>query len=280
MHLTRLSIDAIIRIIAWKLTLEKESTGGIMRSARQVLKRIFQIVLPNSSRHYLYLYNKKFSESMVAGGLVLDAGAGEEPYRDLFGQMQYESTDFGEVPSRAYAHVTYICDLCKGIPVESERYDYIVFNQVLEHLPYPQLALTELARVLKSGGRILCSAPLFYEEHEQPYDFFRYTQFAYRHMFAVAGLQIETLERVEGYFGTTAYMLQCMAKYLPLLPRTAGLLIKLLILLISPFVLLTKIGSLLLAAVFYRLDMVVKIVNVGFPKNYVVIAVKPAAVSG
>ena len=250
-----------------------------MGIAKQVLRRVLELVLPNSSRHYLYLYNKKFSESMVAGGRVLDAGAGDEPYRELFGHMQYESTDFGEVPTKEYAHLTYICDLCKGIPVESERYDYIVFNQVLEHLPDPQAALVELARVLKPGSRILCSAPLFYEEHMQPYDYFRYTQFAYRHMFAQAGLRIESLERLEGYFGTTAYMLECVSKYLPLLPHTENLGSALLILLIWPFVFLTKIGSLLMAGVFYRMDMMIKIVNVGFPKNYVVIAVKPEAVS-
>jgi len=212
---------------------------------------------------------------MSPGEYVLDAGAGDGPYRELFGHTHYESTDFGQVPGKPYASPTFLCDLCRGIPVEDGRYDYIVFNQVLEHLYDPQTALIELARVLKPGGRILCSAPLFYEEHEQPYDFFRYTQFAYQHMFARAELQIETIERLEGYFGTVAYMFRCMYKHLPALPSSADLRTKPLLLLGWPVVLFTKIGSLVMAAIFFRLDILLKVTNMGFPKNYVVIAAKP-----
>jgi SAM-dependent methyltransferase len=211
---------------------------------------------------------------MTPGGLVLDAGAGNGSYRELYGHMQYESTDFGEVPGKSYAPMTFFCNLCEGIPVESERYDYIIVTQVLEHLPDPQTALAELVRVLKPGGRILCSSPLFYEEHERPYDFFRYTQFAYRHMFARNGLQIETLEPLEGYFGTIAYMFQCMFFYLPVLPHAKTIRDTFLSALVWPFVLCTKFGSIFMAAVFYRLDKSFKIINVGFPKNYVVIAMK------
>lgn len=48
----------------------------------------------------------------------------------------------------------------------------------------------------------MCAAPLFYEEHEQPYDFFRYTQFAHWLLFSQAGFQVERVEWLEGFFGT------------------------------------------------------------------------------
>ncbi|MBT3325588.1 MAG: hypothetical protein HN396_04970 [Gemmatimonadales bacterium] len=38
----------------------------------------------NSSRHRLFLENRAFSEQVPDGALVLDAGAGEGPYRELF----------------------------------------------------------------------------------------------------------------------------------------------------------------------------------------------------
>ena len=57
--------------------------------------------------------------------------------------------DFEKV-DKEYAQSTYVCDLA-SIPVEDERFDAVVFNQVLEHLPEPKRVLAELNRVLKKG---------------------------------------------------------------------------------------------------------------------------------
>ena len=62
---------------------------------------------------------------------------------------------------------------------------------------------------------MIYSGPLFYEEHEQPYDFYRYTQFGLRYLFSSAGFIIERLAWLEGYLGTVGYQLNTMARYLP-----------------------------------------------------------------
>lgn len=110
---------------------------------------------------------------MPAGALVLDAGAGTAPYAELFSHARYESADFEKL-EKEYAS-TYVCDL-GAIPVEDARYDAVVFNQVMEHLPEPARVLAELGRVIKPGGRMIYTGPFFYEEHEGPYDFYRYTR--------------------------------------------------------------------------------------------------------
>ncbi len=199
---------------------------------------------------------------------MLDAGAGEAPYKHLFSHVLYESADFEQV-NKPYAKSTYVCDLCEHIPVEDGRFDYIVFNQTMEHLDRPQEALAELQRVLKSGGTILCTAPLFYEEHERPYDFFRYTQFAQRMMFSKAGFRIERVEWLEGFFGTCGYMLQTVFLYVP--NRITGSAI---LLVLAPLLIFMRLAALLGSAIFYRLDMRWKITAAGFPKNYVVVASK------
>src|SRR5262249_29485247 len=142
------------------------------------------------------------------------------PYRDLFAHATYETADFEKV-DKGYEPSTYVCDLA-AIPVEDGRFDRVVFNQVLEHLPRPLAVLQELQRVLKAGGKIICTCPLFYEEHEQPYDFYRYTQFAHRYLFEQAGFEIERLEWMEGYFGTLGYQLESVYRCLPLTPRKLG----------------------------------------------------------
>jgi len=232
--------------------------------------RLRQRVLLNSSRVYLERYNRLFAESMKTGARLLDAGAGDAPYKKLFQHLRYESADFEQV-DKPYAKSTYVCDLCQRIPVEDARFDYIVFNQTMEHLREPTKALSELFRVLAPGGRMICTVPLFYEEHEQPFDFFRYTQFAHRFLFKQAGFEVERIEWLEGFFGTCGYMFQVIYHYLPVkLPGTPPIAF-----LATPFLLIMKALSLMAAGLFYRLDLRWKVIDHGFPKNYVIFAGKP-----
>lgn len=227
----------------------------------------------NSSRHYLRQVNEEFAKDVTPAMRVLDAGAGTQPYRDLFAHAQYESADF-EAVAKNYAQSTYVCDL-RQIPVEDARYDRVVFNQVLEHLPDPLAVLKELRRVLKPGGMLICTCPLFYEEHEQPYDFFRYTQFGLRHLFGQAGFEVRSLTWLEGYLGTVAYQFSTMSRYLPTkAPTQLGTTQRFLL---WPFVRLLRGASRPLARLFWSLDRRVRITDAGFPKNYVVLAAAPPA---
>lgn len=221
----------------------------------------------NSSRTWLYRENAAFAASIPAGALVLDAGAGDQAYRPLLSHCTYEAADFHKV-DKPYAESTYVCDL-SAIPVEDARYDAIVFNQVLEHLAEPLSVLVELRRVLKVGGRMICTAPLFYEEHEQPYDFYRYTQFGWRHLCSKAELEIERLDWMEGYVGTVAYQLETAAKYLP--DRPAQIMSGPHGYLLWPVMSGVRLLFGVIARGFYILDENMKYTRRGFPKNYVVV---------
>lgn len=226
----------------------------------------------NSSRCRLYLENKSFAENVPTGSLVLDAGAGDSPYRELFRHANYESADF-LASDRKYVKPTYVCDL-DSIPVTDGRFDFVVFNQVMEHLPDPKKSVSELFRVLKPSGKMIYTGPLFFEEHEQPYDFYRYTQFGVRHLFESAGFVVEKLDWLEGFFGTAGYALSVMARFLPCKPSEmpgAGILS----LILCPAMFFLKAQFLLLSMIFNRLEMVVKCTARGFPKNYVAVLSKP-----
>ncbi len=233
------------------------------------LRRLFSF---NSSRYRLLQENEAFAALVPEGSLVLDAGAGDAPYRHLFQHARYESADFEKV-DKPYAPSTYVCDL-KSIPVEDCRFDFILFNQVLEHVPEPALVLSELNRVLNVGGKLLYTGPLFYEEHEQPYDFYRYTQYGLRHLFGTTGFVIDRLSWLEGYFGTVGYQLHSMAQYIPWSPRHLrnglagyGLM---------PIMILLKLGFAAASILFHQLEIRVKYEARGYPKNYVVLASKVA----
>jgi SAM-dependent methyltransferase len=225
----------------------------------------------NSSRFWLRVVNTDFARDVMPGMIVLDAGAGTQPYRDLFAHAIYESADF-EAVAKAYAPSTYVCDL-GAIPVEDGRFDRVILNQVLEHLPEPGSVLAELRRVLKPGGRMICTCPLFYEEHEQPYDFYRYTQFGLRHLFETAGFVVEDLFWMEGYFGTVGYQFSLMRRALPKhAPVGLSMAQRMLA---WPLVLGLRALSGPLARLFWALDRRAKVTAAGLPKNYVVIARVP-----
>ncbi|MEN9519386.1 MAG: hypothetical protein RLZZ381_1974 [Cyanobacteriota bacterium] len=231
----------------------------------RIKTKIEQSLLQNSSRIYLYNRNQEFASQIKLDSLVLDAGAGNAPYQELFANFNYETAD------KFDSSCKYVCDLV-AIPVEDERFDCIVCNQVLEHLPEPKQALKELCRVLKTGGEIICTTPFFYEEHLQPNDFYRYTQFGSAYLFQEAGFEIDKIEWLEGYFGTLAYQLEVAYRSLPI--ALTSLTKSWLSLILSPFLVLCKVLFLLLSAILYRLDLKIKLTSNGHPKNYVIIAKK------
>ena len=226
----------------------------------------------NSSRVWLDREITAFARQLPEGARVLDAGAGKQPYRSRFAHCRYESADFEKV-DKAYAKSTYVCDLAR-IPVPDNSFDAVIFSQVMEHLPEPLAVLQELHRILKPGGRLFYTGPLWYEEHEQPYDFYRYTQFALRHLFDKAAYEVEDLRWLEGYLATASWQLRKMAGALPLSftaygGRVTSVPTFCLALLFKPF-------AHLLAYSFARADRQARYTATGYPINYLAIVRRPA----
>lgn len=209
---------------------------------------------PNSSRVYLERWvGEAAKQGQGKNFRVLDAGSGVGPYRDLFDDVSYESADFKPFPQ-----LTYECDLA-SIPVEDDRFDLVLCTQTLEHLPDPLAVLREFQRVVKPGGEVWLSAPLFFEEHGGPYDFYRYTRFGWEHLANEAGFDVRELAWLEGYYGTLAYQLRTAARQLSVgfLPLRAVFL--------------------LLARMFTSLDLRHKVTDRGMCKNYRCVLVKPVS---
>lgn len=227
----------------------------------------------NSSRVYLARFASQAAAAAPAGGWVLDAGAGDCPYRPYFEHVHYETADFCQV-DKSYGAITYVCDLA-SLPVEAGRYDLVFCSQTLEHVPDPRQVLKELYRVLKPGGQLWLSAPLFFAEHEVPYDYYRYTRYGFTHLFEATGFTIGSLEWLEGYYGTLAYQLRLASTDLPTRGSDygGGLLGWLLGVLAWPLKLLFAGLSL----VFTQLDLRHRYVSGGLCKNYAVVAHKPEA---
>jgi SAM-dependent methyltransferase len=225
----------------------------------------------NSSRRYLAEFAQRAAASVPEGSCVLDAGAGDTPYRAFFKLTHYDATDLHKV-EKSYGKLSYICNLNK-IPIRSEYYDLVFCSQTLEHVPDPSTVIAEVVRVLKPGGQLWLTVPFYYEEHETPFDYYRYTQFGLSYMITKAGINLVSTEWLEGYFWTFAYQLKLASTALPLSPRELGPGIWgwLLALPVGCVKLFCAIFSLF----FTWLDMRTKYISSGHCKNYALVAIKP-----
>ncbi len=52
-------------------------------------------------------------------------------------------------------------DASRGLPFESESFDIVLSEQLLEHLYHPDVVISEMGRVLKPGGLFILGVPIF-----------------------------------------------------------------------------------------------------------------------
>lgn len=143
------------------------------------------------------------------GGELLDFGCGSKPYESLFTVKKYTGLDFEKT---GHDHTNEKIDVFydgKRIPFDNEYFDSILCSEVAEHLFDLPDALAEMNRVLKKGGKLLLTTPFVWNEHEVPYDFARYTQFALKDMFEKKGFTVLALEK-EGNFVNTITQLRVL----------------------------------------------------------------------
>lgn len=135
-----------------------------------------------------------------ARGRLLDLGCGKAPLFETYRDRVTDVTcaDWGKsLHGGAYLDVE--CDLTEPLPFREKEFDTILLSDVLEHIPEPLRLWAEMARVLAPGGRILLNVPFLYWLHEQPHDYYRFTEFALRRFAEGAGLAVLELGPVGGW---------------------------------------------------------------------------------
>ena len=147
-----------------------------------------------------FLSRKSIWEAMVSvstqiKGKTLDVGCGTKPYAEIFKCADYIGMEYDSPISRAKGLADTYYD-GKKFPFSDNSFESLISNQVLEHVFNPEEFLQECNRVLKPGGIFVLSVPFVWEEHEQPYDFGRYSSFGLSHICQKNGFEILDQKRL------------------------------------------------------------------------------------
>ena len=175
-------------------------------------------VVPQISRHLpldeIHDFNQRSRDRWIAhkaatvppGMRVLDIGAGTCPYRRMFLHCEYKAHDFKKYTGEKlggtteYGNIDYISDIT-SVPVVDASFDLILCTEVLEHVPEPSLALQEMVRILRPGGRIFLTAPLGSGLHQLPYHYYGgFSPEWYRYWAAKMGLSVVEIVPNGGFF--------------------------------------------------------------------------------
>lgn len=92
---------------------------------------------------------------------VLDVGCGKGDLANALSRRGHHVVGIDQFPPEREIDAFYEANLFAGLPEEvlGERFDTILFADVLEHLPEPIAMLTQAAGLLRQNGKILVSLP-------------------------------------------------------------------------------------------------------------------------
>lgn len=121
-----------------------------------------------------------------AGALMLDLGCGSGVHRGVGERAGYEYVGVDYSDPKA----DYLADAHR-LPFDDDVFDFVLSVAVFEHLRWPLVAVSEVARVLRPGGTFLGTVSFAEPFHQRSY--YHHTHLAMGNNLLHAGFEIEQL---------------------------------------------------------------------------------------
>jgi SAM-dependent methyltransferase len=175
------------------------------------VKRLFRFFDFQSETHN---FIKLKLESLPKGANILDAGAGEQPFKKHCQNLNYFAQDFNKyskpIKKRfddavnpddyVYGQMNYVGDIWE-IQEKDQFFDVILCTEVFEHIPYPIETIKEFSRLLKNNGLLIISSPMASLRHFDPYYFYSgFSDRWYEEILNKNGFSIEEIIPIGDYY--------------------------------------------------------------------------------
>ena len=163
--------------------------------------------------------------TLQKNSILLDAGCGDQQYREFCKHLIYKGQDFGQYKSDEkkgmasesifnlknsnykdynYGNLDYVGDIW-NIKEKDETFDAILCTEVFEHIPYPIETVKEFYRLLKPNGVLLLTTPSNSLRHQDPYYFYPgFSDRWFEKILSDSHFSIETITPVGDYYSWLA----------------------------------------------------------------------------
>lgn len=142
-------------------------------------------------------------------GKTLDVGCGQQPYAELFtAATDYVGMELDTPENRANKRADTFYD-GTTFPFADRTFDSVIIFQVIEHVFNPERFLGEVHRVLRTDGTLLLTVPFVWDEHEQPYDYARYSSFGLKHLLESHGFAVVDQRKSVDNVRVIAQLINC-----------------------------------------------------------------------
>jgi SAM-dependent methyltransferase len=180
------------------------------------------------------LYNSK---------TLLDLGCGDSPYKEFLvkcGCKKYIGLD---------KHPSINVDVVSNsweTGLDSSCIDIVFSTFSLEHTLKFIETVDEVYRVLKNNGIFMFSVPFCHNEHEQPDDYYRFTQYYLQNNYFLKGrFKVLSLEPSNGYVSSLFFLFMTLIKSIP--SNTIGSIVS------SPLIILLNSLGLVFDSIFTKI---------------------------
>ena len=177
-----MAIPPVISI--WKQFKLSTGTGLFRLSKKLSRKRLYEFL----AAEYVHIQ---------PGARVLSIGAGGEINRQLYQYAERQGFHVLTLDIDIQRGPEVVGDVCEP-HFQPESFDIVVMCEVLEHVHSPHIALEQIRKILRPGGRLILSVPFILGIHEAPFDYYRYTRHGLE--FLLRRYRNLTIQERNGYF--------------------------------------------------------------------------------
>lgn len=142
-------------------------------------QRAVDLVLHFHHKRMQAILSDLASNTVESWQIVVEIGSGAKSRRILFPRSNFVTMDF--VKREGIDVVASISDL----PFRDETVDFVLCENVLEHIPEPERAITQVWSAIRKGGYLYLVTPFLFPLHDLPYDFYRYTEYSLKHLLKI-----------------------------------------------------------------------------------------------